>query len=535
MDNSYEDHYNHSWEDLLWGGPPDDNPTVTKDHRPLNKTIIEPIGQDKEFCGQKDALGKDNGDLKAPIETHNTFWPSKNSSSTITRFDSLDSEFTLDADFPTEVWYRILGFVLQLSRPIIDPGVKILQSNVTESEHAEQQCLPIQFLRVSKAFNDQGTELLFSKNEFLFTQVSSLRWLVKTHPKICAELKHLKLRIVGRYYDDRINEHSLLGYYGYQNQLNINIIKRCPSVNVGCIGLQSYSWRQIFDFLEALQFPNEPEELINSGERKTAFNLKSLMIDLANFGDELPGPGIALRKLTRGKLGPILDEIYIRGLNSDSNDGLASECLGFLVRDGGLKGQSIFPRFTSTINGPYLEFTDLAEFDEILMLYLKNFAKTQPESKEEQKYVWKQLSNTFAGFEGDKVQFHVGSGFAVDVSEGNERVMIHDETRQPLDELMAKRVRVNHDEDLADDIMESIYGPTSDTGGGRLLQDFWDSSNGELPDAQVCDNCGDMYVYFGGQPLVLGRNEMHTAEAEYFWEPDHDINEVDAWMMNERF
>ncbi|RAL62349.1 hypothetical protein DID88_004915 [Monilinia fructigena] len=137
----------------------------------------------------------------------------------------------------------------------------------------------------------------------------------------------------------------------------------------------------------------------------------------------------------------------------------------------------------------------------------------QPESKG-QKYVWKQLSRTFAGFEGDYVQFHVESGFAVNVSEGTERAVIHDETRQPLDELMAKRVRVNHDEDLADDILESIYGPTSDTGGGRLLQQFWDRSDGgrllqefwdssdcEIPDARVCDNCGDMYVYFGGRPV----------------------------------
>lgn len=54
-----------------------------------------------------------------------------------------------------------------------------------------------------------------------------------------------------------------------------------------------------------------------------AFDLKSIMIDLANFGDELPAPGIALRKLTRGKLGPILDEVYIRGLKSHNNHKLA--------------------------------------------------------------------------------------------------------------------------------------------------------------------------------------------------------------------
>ncbi|KAA8573214.1 hypothetical protein EYC84_003716 [Monilinia fructicola] len=334
----------------------------------LNKAIIELIRRDKKFCGQKDALGKENANLKALFENHNLPWPTENGFSTVTGFDVPNAESTLHSKLPPELQHRILGFILQLSKPIIDAGVKILKCNVTESEHAEQQYIPVQFLR---------------------------------------------LRIVGRYYDDGINDHSLLGYDSLGNQLKINNMKRCLSLNIRYTGLQSYCWRQIFDFLEALQFPNEPEQLVKSEERNMAFDLKSMMIDLANFGDELPAPGIALRKLTRGKLGPILDE---------------------------------------------------------------NFAKTQLESAEGQKYVWKQLSKAFAGFEGDNVQFRVGSGFAVGVSEGTERAMIHDESRELLDEFMAKGVVANHDEDLADDILEDIYGPISDNGDGRLLQESWGNS-----------------------------------------------------------
>lgn len=109
------------------------------------------------------------------------------------------------------------------------------------------------------------------------------------------------------------------------------------------------------------------------------------------------------------------------------------------------------------------------------------------------------MSKAFAGFEDDNVQFRVGSGFAVGVSEGTERAMIHDENRELLDEFMAKGVVANHDEDLADGILEDIYGPISDNGDGRLLQESWGNSGGEFPDARVCDNCGDMYVHVGGR------------------------------------
>ncbi|KAG4027974.1 hypothetical protein MFRU_025g00410 [Monilinia fructicola] len=139
----------------------------------LNKAIIELIRRDKKFCGQKDALGKENANLKALFENHNLPWPTENGFSTVTGFDVPNAESTLHSKLPPELQHRILGFILQLSKPIIDAGVKILKCNVTESEHAEQQYIPVQFLRVSKAFNDEGTQSSFRNNEYLFTRVSS--------------------------------------------------------------------------------------------------------------------------------------------------------------------------------------------------------------------------------------------------------------------------------------------------------------------------------------------------------------------------
>lgn len=269
---------------------------------------------------------------------------------------------------------------------------------------------------------------MLRNKEFIFTQVCSLKWFVKTQPEICAESEHLELRIVGKYYNDRdsVNSPDALGRY-LNSKLNMDIIKRCPSVNLSWTGLQSYCWRQIAEFLQALQLPGKPTLM----QEKTAFeNSRSMVIDLANFTTNLPGPGIGLRKIARENLGQILDELYIRGLPKDSNGALAFECLSYLVRDGGLSGYKLGHRFTSTLGGRYLEPVYVSELGEDLKIYLGQAFKAQAEHVDGEnlgKHIVKVLSKTFTGYEGDKVYFHSALG-APFRSEGARRISVLNQT-----------------------------------------------------------------------------------------------------------
>ncbi|KAF7875232.1 hypothetical protein EAF04_002404 [Stromatinia cepivora] len=494
---------------VIWDGPADDDPQVITYHRPLDKAIIKLSQQNKDLGKQNEALAKENSDLKELLKAHNISWLMKTGSNTIVTFPSLPARSS--GNLPNELYLRIIRYALELAHPIIDPGVKILESNVTESEHAEQQNLPVQFLRVSKFFNDEGKKLMFCNNEFIFTQVRSLKWFVKTHPEICAELEHLELRIVGKYYNDRGNVNSPypLGWYpilkppNAWEELKMDVIKRCPSVNLSWTGLQSYCWRQIFEFLQALQLP----EKARLKQEKTAFmNLRSMVIDLANFTMNLSGPGIGLRKMARENLGPILDELYIRGLPYCNNGVLAFECLSYLLRDGGVSGYRLGHRFTSTLGGRYLESTNRLELGEDLNIFVETL-KTQPEhadGESRKKHIVKELSKTFAEYEGDKVYFHSELGAPVR-SEGTGRIPVLNPSLIKDVKLNGIQFELDHDQDLDDEVLEKIYGKDRVNGGGIVMAKTWDIDQSGGPDARICDNCSGMYGYQAGERKSLDR------------------------------
>ncbi|KAJ8064296.1 hypothetical protein OCU04_006642 [Sclerotinia nivalis] len=508
----------------MWDGPADDDPEVIPHHRPLDKAIIKLTQQNKDLGKQNEALAKENFDLKELLKAHSISWLSKTGCNTIFTSPSLPARSS--GNLPNELQLRILKYALELAHPIIDPGVKILESNVTESEHAEQQNFPVQFLRVSKFFNHEGKKLMFRNNEFVFTQVCSLKWFVKTHPEICAELEHLELRIVGKYYNDRGNVNSpyALGWYPTSKpppnaweELKMDVIKRCPSVNLSWTGLQSYCWRQIFEFLQALQLP----ENSRLKHEKTAFtNLKSMVIDLANFTMNLSGPGIGLRKMARENLGPILDELYIRGLPKYNNGALAFECLSYLVRDGGLSGYGLGHRFTSTLGGRYLGSADISELGEDLNIFLGQAFKTQPEHADEEtrgKHIVKELSKTFAEYEGDKVYFHSALGAPIR-SEGTGRITVLNPGLIKAVELNGIQFELNHDQDLDDEDLEEIYGKDRVHGGGISMEETWDIDQSGGPDARICDNCRGMYGYHVGNRKSLERDGEYGAEIGFFRE-----------------
>ncbi|KAF7885373.1 uncharacterized protein EAF01_011438 [Botrytis porri] len=457
----------------IWDGPSDDSPSVVNNHRPLDAAIDQLRRRNKALEDYSIAVAGENASLKKLLSTLDIAWPGNKNSSTIAASDSSTKRSSLQ--LPLEVKLRIVRFALQLAHPIIDPGVKILKSNVTEMEHAEQKKLPVQLLRLSKFFFKEGQRSFFADNRFIFTQVSSLKWFVSTHPKFCAQLEHLELRIVGKYYNDQgSNKTVTLGFDQREERwYAVKPIKRILSINLSWTGLQSYCWKQILDFLEALQLPWYGRQQTRPREHTIAFkNLTSMMIDLVNFTDNLPGPEIDLREMTRETLGPIIDNLHVRGQPLEENGSLAYECLGYLMRNGGIRGCSILPHFISTVSSKYLK-TFIC--DESFLPELKYYAKTLPEFREKgsmEKYVWKKLPATFGELEGSEVRFHIASGLPVENVEKDYRILLSRRTEENLDEY--EGIFGHHDIDLDDDELTEIYGPTRD-GWGPDMVTAWDA------------------------------------------------------------
>ncbi|TGO23018.1 hypothetical protein BPAE_0147g00220 [Botrytis paeoniae] len=505
----------------IWDGPADDSPSVVSNHRPLDAAIGQLCRKNKTLEEYNTALARENASLKNLLATHKIAWPANKNLSTVAAPDS--STTRSNPELPLEVKLRIIRFALQLAHPIIDPGVKILKSNVTDMEHAEQKKLPVQLLRLSKFFYKEGQRSLFADNRFTFTQVSSLKWFVSTHPRSCAQMEHLELRIVGKYYDDQGSNKIVT--LGFDQQIErwyvVKPIKRIPNINLNWTGLQSYCWKQILDFLEALQLPWYGRQQTRSREHTLAFkNLSSMMIDLVNFTDNLPGPGIDLRKMTRETLGPIIDNLYIRGQPLEQNGSLAYECLGYLMRNGGIRGCSILPHFISTISSEYLKI--FIRYESFLP-ELKYYAKTLPESREEgamEKYVWKKLPATFGELEGSEVQFHIASGLPVENVEKDYRILLSRRTEENLDEY--EGIFGHHDIDLDEDELTEIYGPIRDGWGPDILT-AWDSDEHSGPDARICSNCSGMYGYCNSEPetrISLERDGQLGAENGFAREID---------------
>lgn len=474
----------------------------------------------------------ENAELKKVLENHGIFYRHNTSISVIRK---------PNPHLPLEVLRIILQFALIFPHPIIDPGVEFNPSKITEFEHAEQRHLPLQLLRVRKTFKTLGTEIFFQKNAFNFTQVSSLKWMVNAHPEVCAELKHLELRIVGVYYydvdsdfkvplyedvhyDDIDSDQTVLhpGHVkGIEPQMDTT--KRIPSLDLDWTGLQSYCWRQIYDFMNALHFPQEPGSSPRPREQRLAFkNLNSLMIDLVNFTGNLPGPGTSLRYLTRESLGPILQYLYVRGCPTDSNGKLAFECLEYLVKDGGLAGRHALARFMNRVGSKYLQEVRWEGIDESLWLHLKR--NHQPECKgieNDKKYSWWVLPKLFDEFKGRGVEFHNGTGYPVALAEGGKNIKAFE--IKMLDALMAKRIAgdfLEHDQDLSHDDVKGIYGPDSDLARGTapMLHEGWESPYAQGPDARICANCKDFYGYIEGQEYHLERDGRDGAEAGFLRE-----------------
>jgi hypothetical protein len=129
---------------------------------------------------------------------------------------------------PREVQFIIMGHALKSSTPIIDPFFKLCKDNVTQNERkASGRGITIGFLGTCKALKEEGIRLIVKNNEFIFTQVAALQNFAKIPLDSRLTITNIKLRIVGRYYDQVAGEKILDGsYHNDVTQLKVKASSR---------------------------------------------------------------------------------------------------------------------------------------------------------------------------------------------------------------------------------------------------------------------------------------------------------------------
>ncbi len=293
--------------------------------------------------------------LRAILEKNNISSARELSKNTIVQRTRRSTRLSRETDkalphLPTEILLRILSFSVRSSTPIIDPFYKPSKVNLTRDERCQRKNFSISMLSTCKPLSIEGVKLLFSNNEFIFTQAAAIAKFATFPLELRETVKHITLRVVGCYYDDRAAKRDLTDNTGYHvdiDMLTMPVYARPPGM-VKDRGIQAYCWEQLTDFLKALVISVPPTSKVRP---KMFPNLKSMRIDLVNFVDHLPYGGFQFGSVIRWHLGQFLDELIITGAPA-GDLGFTSEekLLHNLVNDGGLIG-SAKPLFVSLNKG----------------------------------------------------------------------------------------------------------------------------------------------------------------------------------------
>jgi hypothetical protein len=249
---------------------------------------------------------------------------------------------------PAEILLRILGFAVTSPTPVIDPFYKLRKHNITKEERSSRNHLNMNFLATCKAFNVEGKKLIVEKNQFLFTQVAALERFAQVPASLRANIEHLSIRCVGRYYHDSVKKLDLEGdniYHHTMHKLEVQSYAR-PAGLISDGGIQAYCWYQVADFLKTLALPYDKK----TGNRpKLLPGLKTFHLDLVNFCDHLPLGIWSFASILRWHLGMICDELLITGMPAVEGGSDEEMLLRNLLRDEGLISTGC-PRFVSMNN-----------------------------------------------------------------------------------------------------------------------------------------------------------------------------------------
>jgi hypothetical protein len=232
----------------------------------------------------------------------------------------LEPEPETGSFLPLEVLLRILSYTVTSSVPIIDPFFKLRKGNCTREEYSTKKKYCINFLATSTTFNVEGTRLLITCNDFIFTQAAALQTFQKISLPLRSKIENITLRVVGQYYDEEPRKQDLSGqehYHPSHPNLVMPILARPPGLFQDD-GVQSYCWLQVSDFFKAMMVPlssSLSDNALPSSRKyeKLVPNLKSLRLDLVNFSDHLPRAGPRYASVIRWYVGRITDELLLTG------------------------------------------------------------------------------------------------------------------------------------------------------------------------------------------------------------------------------
>jgi len=372
---------------------------------------------------------------------------------------------------PAEILLRILNVAMVQPHPVIDPFWKLLPENLTSQEQ-KNPSLSLGLLSVNKLFREEGIKMFIMGNQFIFTQVEALQNFARFSPESRASIQHVTLRIIAKYYDDTAYKKVLRGNGAYHAVLESPIVwvKARPSVGPLDKGIQSYSWQQFMDFLQALVLYRRSS---SNGQHQVLFsNLKSMRIDCVNFSDHIPFLGSPLISILRWHVGQLVEELTITGLVEEDLSNGETRFLQSLVKDNGIFGSGV-PLFASAKSD---RLKDLPGYDLELTLVKPtiststdsiSISPTHPEGGTPPKSVfpsdltiWKYVSDSLANPSRKWIEFHRRCGQPVDAC-GELQVM-------------------REEAEANDDTSMSSSSSNTSSSDAQMLDDEWEDDGGDL-------------------------------------------------------
>jgi hypothetical protein len=241
-----------------------------------------------------------------------------------------------------EVQLRVLHYALTSKDPIIDPLSKIRLENITAVEKTiRENQLAIGLLATCKAFQTEGSRILWGNNDFVFTSHTALRNFAKLDIKYREGVKAINLRIIAKYYDDqtplRSRKVDQWHHPSLKKDMALKVHIRPRENNLARKGFRVYAWAQVIDFLNALGPPHQPGYDKSKSRPRLLPNLDTMRIDFVNFFEEYtPYSEGDLHEAAGHDNGCTLSELMITGLPcTETGLRAGAECSG-MVRDNGL-------------------------------------------------------------------------------------------------------------------------------------------------------------------------------------------------------
>lgn len=237
---------------------------------------------------------------------------------------------------------RILQYAMISEHPIIDPLSKKtspLNRTRLEANRKKGSQIAIGFLATCKAFNVEGSRILWANNTFVFTTHVALQNFSNLALTYRRSIKHVNLRIIAQFYDDHKRDHILSQEYHpeMKRDLRLRVQQRPREDDFTRRGFRCYAWTQAVDFFNALRPPYDPDHDNKKLRPRLLPNLEAMRIDFVNFPVYfMPLPGRDFHAAVAHDLAATLNELMITGIPCCESGMKAGLDLSGMVKDGGL-------------------------------------------------------------------------------------------------------------------------------------------------------------------------------------------------------